>query len=245
MLSQIWYYVFFQPLFNALIWIYVHIAGFNLGWAVVWLTIFLRILLLPLSIISVLTADRREKAAVEARAATLAYKNDRVAQREAARRVMRKYHISPWAGAANLGVQLLVLVLLYQVFLRGITGEHVIKTLYSVIDYPGRINTDFFGFEVGQVHDYVWSGFASIYLLSSILITTRRQKNLKKSDLYFVIFFPLFTFVALWYLPMVKSLFILTTMVFSDIIRIFHSLVHRPLKQAVADIHASVATLKK
>ncbi len=234
MIDSIWYYVLFQPLFNALIWIYINIAGFNLGWAVVWLTIFLRILLLPLSIISVLTADRREKAAAETNKAMLAYKNDRIAQREATRRVMRKYHISPWASVLNLTIQLLVLVLLYQVFLQGITGEHVIKTLYPVIDYPGKIDTNFYGFDVGVGHNSIWAGLASLYLLLSTLIATRRQKHWDKSEMYFIIFFPIFTFFALWYLPMVKSLFILTTMMFSDIIKIIHYFAHRPEKKAVA-----------
>lgn len=245
MLSQFWYYFLFQPLFNVLIWIYVNIAGFNLGWAVVWLTIFLRILLLPLSIISVLTSDRREKAASESRAAALAYKNDRIAQREATRLVMKKYHISPWAAVVNLGIQLLVLVLLYQVFLQGITGEHVVKTLYPIIDYPGRINTNFYGFDVGNRHDGIWAGLAAVYLLVSILIPNRRQKHWEKSDMYFVIFFPIITFVTLWYLPMVKSLFILTTMVFSDSIKIIHSLIHTPPKKSETDTKAAASSLKK
>ncbi len=245
MLDQFWYYFLFQPFFNALIWIYINIAGFDLGWAVVWMTIFLRVLLLPLSIVSVFTADRREKAADESRRAALAYKNDRIAQREATRLVMKKYHISPWAAVLNLGIQLLVLVLLYQVFLQGITGEHVIKTLYPVIDYPGKINTNFYGFDVGHSHDGVWAGLAALYLLVSILLPARGQKHWEKSEMYFVIFFPIITFFALWYLPMVKSLFILTTMAFSDIIKIMHSMVHSSPKKATSTAPASASPPKK
>lgn len=210
-----------------------------------WLTIFLRILLLPLSIISVITSDRREKAASESKAAALAYKNDRIAQREATRLVMKKYHISPWAAVLNLGIQLLVLFLLYQVFLQGITGEHVVRTLYPAIDYPGRINTDFYGFDVGHRHDGVWAGLASVYLLVSIFLPTRRQRHWEKSDMYFLIFFPILTFFVLWYLPMVKSLFILTTMIFSDIIKIIHSLVHTPAKKTAPVAKTAGSALKK
>jgi hypothetical protein len=38
--------------------------------------------------------------------------------------------VYPWAKSIVLGVQGLVFVLLYQVFLRGITGEKIIKILY-------------------------------------------------------------------------------------------------------------------
>jgi len=43
--------------------------------------------------------------------------------------------------------------------------------------------------------------------------------------------FPIFTYYALWYLPMVKCLFILTTMVFSDIITIIRKIIF-PIKKA-------------
>ena len=35
----------------------------------------------------------------------------------------------------SLGVQVLVLILLYQVFLRGITGDKMMKILYSWVDF--------------------------------------------------------------------------------------------------------------
>ena len=220
--TYIWNAFLYQPLFNALIWIYSNIADHNLGWAVVWLTIFLRILLLPLTIVSELTAVRRRRALEEAEKAILAYKNDHIAQKEVVRKIVRRYHISPWAKVASLGIQLLVLILLYQVFIRGISGQRIFKVLYPWLDYPGKINTVFYGFEIGKIHDWLWAGIAALYLLISIIIEKRAEKkndkNWDKSEMYFLLFFPLFTFAILWYLPMVKSLFILTTMVFSDII---------------------------
>lgn len=239
MFTTIWYAFLYQPLFNALIWVYTNIASENLGWAVVWLTIFLRILLLPLTVISEHTALRRERAIEEAKKAMLAFKNDRVAQKEAARNVMKKYHISPWAKVLTLGIQFLVLLLLYQVFIQGISGEKVIKTLYPSMDFPGRINTSFFGFEIGQNHEIFWAGLAAGYLLVSTLISDRNKRDWEKSDLYFLIFFPLFTFIILWYLPMVKALFILTTMVFSDMIKVSRGLI-MPKKEVLSPQSAGV-----
>jgi membrane protein insertase Oxa1/YidC/SpoIIIJ len=98
-------------------------------------------LLLPLTIISALNADKHEKAEEEAAKAMASYKNDKIAQKDAAREIMKKYKISPWAAVLNLAIQFLVLVLLYQVFLQGVNGDRVIKTLYPSIDFPGKINT--------------------------------------------------------------------------------------------------------
>lgn len=220
MFSAIWYNFLYQPLFNVLIWIYVNIAGQNLGWAVVWLTIILRVVLLPLSIISLRNSDKHHQASLETHKAMEAHKNDRIAQKESVRKIMKKYSISPWAKMVVLGIQLLVIVLLYQVFLQGISGDRVIKTLYPVIDYPGKINVIFYGFDIGHRNDMVWAGIAAIYLLISTFIEIKTEEVVDRSDVYFIILFPLATFAILWYLPMVKSLFILTTLLFTDILKL-------------------------
>ncbi len=229
-LSYLWFVLLYQPVFNALILIYSTIAQQNLGWAVIWLTIFLRILLLPFTIISERNQLHRQKGRAEAEAAIKAYRNDAVAQREAARKIMKRYRISPWAKVITLAVQAVVFILLYQVFIRGISGERVVKILYPSVDFPGRINTVFYGFEIGRVHDALWAGIAALYLFVSIFLASRHQRVWQKSEMYFMIFFPLFTFAALWYLPMVKSLFILTTMIFSDSISLLRWLLFSPKK---------------
>ncbi len=243
MLSYFWAIYLYQPLFNALIWIYLNIAGRNLGWAVVWLTIFLRIILLPLTIISERDSARQKGVEEEARHAAKAFKNDVVAQNEEIRKIMRKNRVSPWAKVMSLGMQLLVLVLLYQVFIRGITGERVIKILYPWIDFPGKINTDFYGFNIGERHDTFWAGVAALYLFVSILISQRSDKKHDRSKTTFLFLFPLFTFFALWLLPMVKALFILTTMMFSDTITIVRKTIFPDKEEA--PVKAATKVVKK
>ncbi|MDD4476963.1 MAG: YidC/Oxa1 family membrane protein insertase [Patescibacteria group bacterium] len=216
-LSVFWFSYLYQPLFNALIWIYSNISGQNLGWAVVWLTVFLRIALLPFTIISERDSVKKQKLEELACESAKIFKNDPVAQKEEMRRIMNKYRISPWAKVITLGVQFLVLLLLYQVFMRGITGDKVIKILYHGIDYPGVINTDFYGFNIGLVHNYIWAGIVALYLFIYIVLSNR-SKKWDGPSATFAFIFPLFTFIVLWWLPMVKSIFILTSMIFSDII---------------------------
>ncbi len=225
MFASFWFTYLYQPLFNALVWIYSNIANQNLGWAVIWLTIFLRIILLPLTLISERNGRRHKAAVAEANQAIAAFKGDPIAQKEHARSIMRRHSISPWAKVVMLLIQVLVLILLYQVFIRGINGDKVPKILYSWVEYPGKINTVFYGFQIGKVHDNLWAAIAAFYLFISIVIESRTRPTWDRSELLYVIAFPLFTFFALWYLPMVKSLFILTTMLFSDTIRVLSFLV--------------------
>jgi len=54
-------------------------------------------------------------------------------------------------------------------------------------------------------------------LLFDVYLDTRQQENLQKKDLWYVVAFPVGTFVFLWYFPAVKALFILASILFSVI----------------------------
>ncbi|OGH88197.1 MAG: hypothetical protein A3J93_00445 [Candidatus Magasanikbacteria bacterium RIFOXYC2_FULL_42_28] len=231
MFSYFWLTFLYQPLFNALVWIYSNVADFNLGWAVIWLTVFLRILLLPLSIISERNIIREERAEAEAEEKSQAFRGDPVLMKDAFRKIMKKHKISPWAKVATLVIQLLVLVLLYQVFVRGITGERIAHILYPFIELPGQINVIFYGFDIGARYDTLWAGICALYLFATIILE-QRGKKWTPGEAIFLFLFPLFTFYILWILPMVKSLFILTSMVFSSIIEIIVRLFFSGKKEA-------------
>jgi membrane protein insertase Oxa1/YidC/SpoIIIJ len=235
MLADIWFTFFFQPLFNILIYIYNTIANNNLGWAVIWLTIFLRIFLLPFSFISERNSYKQKKVEAEAKKVAQAFRGDPVAMQEEFRMIVKKNKISPWAKVLVLGVQVLVIVLLYQVFIQGITGERVIKLLYPIIDFPGNINVLFYGFNVGQTGVASWAFVAAAYLMVVIFLEHGIRKEWTKPEAVYLFLFPLMTFTALWYLPMVKSLFILTTMMFSTILSLVGKVIF-PREQEVEKV---------
>ncbi|HAZ28533.1 MAG TPA: hypothetical protein DCY48_02020 [Candidatus Magasanikbacteria bacterium] len=229
-----WHTFLYQPVFNGLIWIYNNWTDQNLGWAVVYLTLVLRVALLPITLINERNKVQNEEEFLEEiKRIDKEFAKDEVLKKEEIRRILRKRRISPWAKSSVLAVQALVLVLLYQVFVRGITGEKILQILYPWIDFPGVINTNFFGFELGQSHDIIWPGIVTIWLFLEIYFDYRKQHiPLQKADLLYFIFFPSFVFVALWILPMVKSLFILTSMIFSVIIAELSRIFFRPKKKA-------------
>ena len=219
MLFDFWNIYLYEPVFNFLIWIYNNWADGNMGWAVIYLTATLRFALLPLTILS--ERNKAKNAEVEIELAKLAkeFQYDRVAQKQEIRRRLKLRRIQPWAKALSLAVQALVFLLLYQVFISGITGQRMLKTLYSFVDFPGTINNIFYGFHLKDSHDFVWSGIVGIWLLLEIYIGFKKRKgDLRRGDLFYFIFFPLGVFLFLWALPMVKSLFVLTSMVFSFIV---------------------------
>lgn len=219
---EMWQTFLYEPVFNALIWIYNNWTDANLGWAVVLLTVILRLALLPFTVLNERTNVANEEIAKDVADLQRQLANDPVLMKEEIRKALKKRKLRPWSKALVLGVQALVLLLLYQVFLGGVTGEKLVHTLYDFIDYPGKINTIFYGFDLAAYYDWFWSGLVALGIMGEVYFDYKREKRpLTKRDLGYFIIFPLVVFIALYILPMVKALFILTSMVFSAIVHQF------------------------
>ncbi|MBT4942055.1 MAG: hypothetical protein HON29_03355 [Candidatus Magasanikbacteria bacterium] len=219
MILEFWQTFLYQPLFNVLIWIYANLTDQNLGWAIVYLTILLRLVLLPFTIKSERNKSKNTLVAKEIIQLDKDFAKDHVLKKEEIRKVLKKHKISPWSKAVVLGIQGLVLVLLYQVFLRGITGKKIVEILYPFIEFPGQINTDFYGTALGDPYNIYWSGLVMAVLMIEIYFDFRKRKSgLAKSDLTYFFLFPGFVFLFLYILPVVKALFILTSILVSIVI---------------------------
>lgn len=212
----IWHQYLFQPLFNALIFIYNNFTFFNMGLAVIYLTIALRICLLPLSILEGKSPKFYNELANAMKEVEKDYPNDIVKQKEIIKEILRKNRVHPWAKVISLGIQLLVLILLYQVFMGGI--QQKFESLYSFVPKPDFVYTSFLWFDISQ-RDFYISILVGIILFLEITIVQRNKKALLTNrDIVYRIIFPVFSFLALYILPSVKSIFILTSILFSFII---------------------------
>lgn len=221
MFAEFWNVFLYQPLFNGLIWLYNTWADGNMGWAIVYLTILLRVALLPLTIVGEYNDRKNQDLHIQVQKLAKEFHYDAVQQKEEIRRMLRKRRVKPWAKTVSLGIQGLVLVLLYQVFLGGITGERMMKTLYPIVDFPGAINNNFYGFDLAMQHNVFWAAIVAVWLAAEIYIEFRAKKHmLDRPDLFYFVLLPLAVFFFLWILPMAKSLFILTSIIFSAIVHV-------------------------
>ncbi|MDD2807203.1 MAG: YidC/Oxa1 family membrane protein insertase [Patescibacteria group bacterium] len=219
--TYFWHYYLFIPLFNLLIWLYLNYSSYNLGIAIILLTVAVRIILLPFTILTERGKIVSEKLAVEVKEIKRDYSNDPVKQKIMIRRLLKKRRIRPWSKAVSLGFQALILVLLYQVFIGGINTEEKIHLLYPSIPYPDFINTHFLWFNIAA-RNLLMSAVVSAYLFADILISAwERKGELSRREQLYMIFFPAFVFLALAVLPAAKSIFVLTSLVFSTIISMF------------------------
>jgi len=227
-----WHYYLYVPLFNLLVWLYNNYSGYNLGVAVIILTVILRVILLPFSFLTERGKVVSEQARKEIREVDKDYANDPIKKKLAIRQILKRKKLRPWSNAVVLGVQAVVLILLYNVFIGGINTEAKLHLIYPGIDRPDFVNTHFLWFDIGEKNQLM-ALIAAAYLFLEIIIERWSQRHkLTRRDMIFIILFPLSVYFALSILPSVKSIFILTTLIFSTIISIITYLIKFSLKQA-------------
>ena len=232
MLHQVWHDILYTPLLNVLIWLYNVPAFGNLGVAIIYLTIIIRVVLLPFTVVSERSKILYERLGEKIDKIGQDFKNDPIQKKEMIRKVMREHRVSPWAKVMVLGVQALTLVLLYQVFIGGINGK--LGDLYSWVAHPDFINTTFLGFDLGEVKNLFWSGLVGAVLFLEIFIDYRgKSTGLTKSEVAYMIFFPAAVFLTLWILPIAKSIFILTSICFSFFVIFFRQIFKKRFEAAV------------
>lgn len=219
-MQWIWHELIFRPLINILIGLYNTIGFENLGLAIVWLTVIMRIVLLPLSLKDEGQREAEQKLKNELAELKRMFANNPSVLRDEQRKLMRVKRFRRWPRVIVLVVQALVLVILYQVFINGTHLNQIVDVLYSFVKVPLRINTYFLGIDISQ-RSYILTSLAALLLLANIWFD-HALTNTKwtRSEFAFLFGFPALTFAVLIILPAVKAVFILSTLLFSDILMV-------------------------
>lgn len=136
--------VIFQPLYNALIALYVLIPDF--GFAIIALTIFIRLLLIPLSRKSIESQKKMQEIQPELKRIQEKYKNDKQVQGQKIMEMYKEKKINPASGCLPLIIQLIFLIALYRVFMLGLDTNGASDLLYSFAKNPGPLNPVSLGF---------------------------------------------------------------------------------------------------
>lgn len=217
MLQIFWQEFLFRPIFNILIYLYANYSFLNMGIAVIYLTIIIRAILFPFSLMSYKSKNFYQELGEKIKEIDRDYGTDYMKKKEMVRRLLRQNHVNPWSQIVVLGVQFLVLILLYQVFIGGINMKDKIQFLYSFVPPPDYINRNFWWFDISK-SNWLMSALTGFVLFIEMSLTQYIKKDiLTKKEQIYKILFPLFTVVALGILPSVKSIFILTSIVISII----------------------------
>jgi YidC/Oxa1 family membrane protein insertase len=215
--------VLYQPLFNALILLYLYIPGRDFGLAIILLTIIIKLFLYPLAAKGIKSQKALASLQPKIKEIQEKFKDDKERQSRELMDLYKKENTNPFSGCLPLLIQLPILITLFRLFREGFTVEKM-SFLYSFVPSFEAINTTFFGIvnlAEPSIILAILTGIAQFFQAKMISPKKKKQaagqtpdfsQMMQKQTLYFL---PAFTIFILWSLPSALALYWLTTTVFT------------------------------
>lgn len=136
--------VFYQPIFNALIWLYDVIPGNDIGIAIILLTAILKLVLWPFSIQALRSQKAMNDLQPKLKELQEKYKGKKEELAKATMDLYAKEKVSPFSSCLPLLIQLPFLIALYQVLRAGLASKGF-DLLYPFVSNPGHVDPRLFG----------------------------------------------------------------------------------------------------
>jgi YidC/Oxa1 family membrane protein insertase len=176
----IFHTLLYQPIFNLLVFLYDIIPGDEIGFAIIALTILIKILLWPLMSKSL----KSQKALQELQPKIEELKEQHAEDREKlAKEMMELYQkekVNPLSSCLPVIIQLPILIALYRVLLNGF-GSGTLEQLYPFIPNPEFINYVFLGaidLSVPSIYLAVLAGYFQ-FMQTRMLMSRRPPKEVR------------------------------------------------------------------
>ncbi|MFQ5661888.1 MAG: YidC/Oxa1 family membrane protein insertase [Candidatus Paceibacteria bacterium] len=145
MISGIFNTVFFNPIYNGLIFLLDTVPFIDVGIAVILVTVIVKLILFPFSLKMVKTQLAVKQLEPEINKLKETHKNDKQEQARQTMALYKEKGVNPFSGFLLILVQIPVIFGLYWVFLRGGLPEINMDILYSFVSAPEKINMNFLG----------------------------------------------------------------------------------------------------
>jgi len=141
-MSAIWHTIFYQPIFNILIFIINNITFGDVGFAIILVTIIVKLALSPLTKKSIRSQILMKRMEPEMKKIKIDFPN-KEEQAKKTFELYKKYGTNPFSGCLVVILQLPVIFALYYVFYKGLTIDP--KLVYPFIQVPASLHTNFLG----------------------------------------------------------------------------------------------------
>ncbi len=141
---QLFNAVFYQPIFNLLVWLYDVVPGQDIGIAIILITVILKIVLFPFSLQSLKSQRALTALQPKLKAIQEQYKDDKEKQARATMELYASEKVSPFSSCLPLLIQLPFLIALYRALQTGLTNGGF-DMLYPFVANPGSIDATFLG----------------------------------------------------------------------------------------------------
>lgn len=145
MISQIFNDLFFNPIYNGLIFLIANFSWIDAGLAVVIITIIVKLILFPFAKKSIKIQIKTKQLEPELKTIKEKYKDNKEEQARQIMDLYKKNNLNPLSGIFIIFIQLPIIFALYFVFLKGGLPEINTEILYSFTDTPRNVNMYFLG----------------------------------------------------------------------------------------------------
>jgi len=144
MISSFFKAVFYQPLYNGLIYLMDVLPFFDAGVIVILFTIIVKLIMFPLSIKATRAQIEMKEIEKDLKMIKKQYP-DKKDQTQKTIELYKEKNINPFAGFFVLLLQLPIIIALYQIFLKSGLPVINVELLYSFVSAPLSINMSFLG----------------------------------------------------------------------------------------------------
>ena len=215
--------ILYQPLFNAVIFLYNIIPGSDFGLAIIALTVIIRLIFFPLSVKTIKSQRALSRINPKIKELKEKFKSDAQAQSAAIMNLYKEHKVNPFGGCLPLLIQLPILIALYQAFGAGFKPESL-DLLYGFIGNPGQIEPISLGFiditSRNIILVIVTGAFQFLQLKQNAAIMKSNandpsQKEMQALSGQMLYFFPVMIIIIGWNLPAGLLLYWLATTLFS------------------------------
>ena len=142
-MSSLWNTIIYQPIYNILVFIVNNVTFGDIGFAIIIVTIIVKLALSPLTKKSIRSQILMKKMEPEMKQIKKDYADNKEEQAKKTFELYKKYGTNPFSGCLVVLIQLPVIFALYYVFLKDFSLDH--SLIYSFIKIPENIHTNFLG----------------------------------------------------------------------------------------------------
>ncbi|MFH1404671.1 MAG: YidC/Oxa1 family membrane protein insertase [Patescibacteria group bacterium] len=182
-MGGIFHTVLYQPLFNLLIWLYNVLPFADIGFAIIVLTIIIKLILWPFTNASLRSQKALQEIQPKLEDLKQEHKNDKEKLAKAMMELYTKEKVNPLSSCLPLLVQLPILWALYRVLRDGMTADHF-DALYQFVSAPESIHTMFLGIVDLTKRSIPLAVLAGIFQFfqTRMLMRRRPPKDLRKKE---------------------------------------------------------------
>lgn len=212
----------YQPFFNVLVffyWVMDTVTGGNadMGVAVIFLTVLIRLLMLPLSFAGMRSESERREISRQIKELEAKYKSEPVMYQQEKKKVFKTNSRIFVAEVVNLLIQVGIALMLWRIFATGLTGEDI----HLLYPFMPEVNTNFnlvFLNRFDLTHPSLLLNLIQsllLFILETLMAYASPYPTTRGQVVRLQLVLPVVSFIIFMGLPAGKKLFVITTLIFS------------------------------